>query len=343
MYQGHTVGVVVPAYNESGFVGEVVETLPDFVDRAYVVDDCSTDDTWTDIERAAAAVNTRTSADSRPPLHADGGQAFEPRIIAIRHEQNRGVGGALKTGYRRASEDGLDVVAVMNGDGQMDPDDLHRIIEPVVEGRADYAKGNRLTSPDHRSAMPAWRLFGNGVLTLWTKFVSGYWRIGDPQNGYTAISGTALDRIDLDRLYDGYGFLNDMLVHCNVNELRVEDVPMHSRYGNERSHIRYSKFVPSLSWLLCRRGAWRYKRKYVVGDFHPLVFLLVLGIVGGASGLVYAGWFVATVGVAALETLVSLVVVLLGGFFLSLAMVFDRLANERLEPDPARAHRGDRR
>ncbi|WP_290813734.1 glycosyltransferase family 2 protein [Halovivax sp.] len=421
MYEGHTVGVVVPAYNESGFVGEVIETLPAFVDRAYVIDDRSTDGTWAEIERAAAAVNERAAPERLPALHADGGRTraegrpahantgrtqadggpahaeggpanaeggpahadggpahadsgrtqtgggsahaesgrtqtgggsahadsgrtqaddrtypdgggtFDPRVVPIRHEENRGVGGAIKTGYQRAREDGLDVVAVMNGDGQMDPAILDRIVDPVVAGRADYAKGNRLSNADDRAEMPAWRLFGNGVLTFLTKCVSGYWRMSDPQNGYTAISGRALELIDLDRLYEDYGFCNDLLVHCNVHGMRVEDVPMRSRYGDERSHIRYSTFVPSLSWLLARRAAWRYKQKYVVSDFHPLVFLLVLGLLGGGAGLAFTGWFVATAGAATVETLVSLVVVLLGACFVALAMVFDRLANEPLE------------
>lgn len=356
MYDGHTVGVVVPAYNEAGLVGEVVETLPDFVDRAYVIDDRSTDGTWREIERAARRVNERArerdgaatgeretgesgSTDS-PAISADGGQVFDPRIVAIRHDRNRGVGGAITTGYERAREDGLDVVAVMNGDGQMDPAILDRIVEPIVAGRAAYAKGDRLSSPDHRTSMPHWRLFGNGLLTLLTKCVSGYWDVSDPQNGYTAISRDALESIDLDRLYDGYGFCNDLLVHLNVHGYRIEDVPMASKYGEERSHIRYSRFVPNLSWLLARRAGWRYTRKYVVADFHPLVFLLVLGLLGGTSGLLSLGWAVTSTGAASVETVLSLVVVLLAGFFVTLAMIFDRFETVDGVGAPSTGRRG---
>ncbi|MFW5974387.1 MAG: glycosyltransferase family 2 protein, partial [Natrialbaceae archaeon] len=311
----------------------VIETLPAFVDRAYVIDDRSTDGTWEEIERAAGRVNELATAEYDRRLHADGGLPSMRRVVPIRHERNRGVGGAIKTGYERAAEDGLDVVAVMNGDGQMDPGILDRIIDPFVDGRADYAKGNRLSRRDHREAMPAWRLFGNGLLTFLTKFVSGYWRMNDPQNGYTAISKRALEAIDLGRLYEGYGFCNDLLVHLNVHGLRIEDVEMRSRYGDERSHIRYSSFVPSLSWLLLRRALWRYKQKYVVTDFHPLVFLLGLGFVGGVAGLGYLGWSVSTAGLVSVEALVSVLIVLLAGFFLTLAMIFDRMANEPLESE----------
>ncbi|MFC4247921.1 glycosyltransferase family 2 protein [Natribaculum luteum] len=332
MYKGETVGVVVPAYNEAGFVGEVIETLPPFVDRAYVVDDRSTDDTWQEIQRTADRVNNRSETVYSNQIHADGGQVFSPRIEAIRHDRNRGVGGAIKTGYARACEDGMDVVAVINGDGQMDPSILDRIIDPVVEGRAEYAKGNRLSSREHREGMSTWRLFGNTVLTFLTKFVSGYWRMNDPQNGYTAISARALETIDVDRLYDGYGFCNDLLVHLNVHDMRIEDVEMESQYGDETSHIRYSTFVPKLSWLLLQRSIWRYNTKYVVADFHPLVFLLALGLAGAGAGVFFAGWSLASAGVVSVQGMLSVIVILLSGLFVTLAMVFDRLANERLQP-----------
>ena len=361
MYKGDTIGVVVPAYNESGFVGDVITTLPQFVDRAYVVDDCSTDGTWDEIQRAAAQMNHRPSASDSPSMestatepqtgdprtdasstdelpsdesteiHADGGQVFAPRIVTIRHEKNRGVGGAIKTGYHRAREDGLDVVAVMNGDGQMDPGILDRIVEPVVSGRAEFAKGNRLTRRAHRETMSAWRLFGNVLLTFLTKAVSGYWRMNDPQNGYTAISNRALETIDLDRLYDDYGFCNDLLVHLNVHELPIEDVEMESRYGNETSHIKYSRFVPKLSWLLARRAAWRYHQKYVLTDFHPLVFLILFGTMGLGLGSLFVGWSLVATGLTPVAGLLSTLVVMLAGLFLTLAMIFDRVANEKLE------------
>ena len=207
MYNGKTIGVVVPAHNEEAFVGRVIETDTAFVDRVYAVDDCSDDGTWEEIQRHAERANRERT--SEMPL-ADGGAYTETVVEAIRHDTNRGRGGAVKTGYRHAIEDGLDVVAVMDADGQMNPDMLDRIIEPVADGWADYAKGTRLLHRD-RKEMSGWRFFGNSLLTYLTKISSGYWRMSDPQNGFTAVSYEALSRIDIDSLYDDYGFLNDML------------------------------------------------------------------------------------------------------------------------------------
>ncbi|GAJ01980.1 unnamed protein product, partial [marine sediment metagenome] len=160
-------------------------------------------------------------------------------------------------------EDGMDVVVVMAGDNQMDPDYLPDILAPVVEGRADYSKGNRLLSPEYRKGMSGWRLFGNLVLTLLNKVASGYWHIVDPQNGYTAISRQTLERIDLDSIYPWYGYPNDMLIKLNVYGFRVVDVPHPARYGNEKSKITYGKYILKVSWLLLKGFFWRLKMKHI--------------------------------------------------------------------------------
>ncbi|WP_293030910.1 glycosyltransferase family 2 protein, partial [Natronococcus sp.] len=211
MYGGRTIAVVVPAYDEAGFVGDVLETIPDYVDRVYAVDDRSRDRTWVEITDRATRLNREATADrGRGTLVANDG-AFERRIVPIRHERNRGVGAAITTGYRRAISDGIDVTAVMAGDGQMDPAYLPALLDPIVDGEADYAKGNRLTDGGYRAEMPRFRLVGNAILTVLTRIASGYWRIGDPQNGYAAISRRALERLDLDAVYDRYGYPNDLL------------------------------------------------------------------------------------------------------------------------------------
>ena len=281
MYRDSTVGVVVPAYNEEGFVGEVIETMPDFIDRVYVVDDRSTDGTWAEIRECAAAAN---AAWNEGDADADEAARFDPRVVTVRHEDNGGVGAAIKTGYRLAREDGLDAVAVMNGDGQMDPDILPRMLDPVVEGEADYAKGNRLVYPDYREGMSSWRFFGNSVLSFLTKVASGYWQLTDPQNGYTVVSKRALEELDLDALYDDYGFCNHILVKLNAAELPVADVAMPAVYGDEQSSIRYAHFIPTLSWLLLGSFLWRLKRKHVVLGFHPLVVFYGVGALGAGVG-----------------------------------------------------------
>ncbi|WP_424005038.1 glycosyltransferase family 2 protein (plasmid) [Haloarcula salina] len=274
VYKGSEVGVVIPAYNEEGFIGEVIDSLPQFVDKVFVIDDCSTDDTWTEIKEyvdAAVPQAAVTDDSAEQVLVADGAgtsvganQSFlDRRIVPVRHQTNGGRGAAVKTGYDLALMSDMDVVAVLDGDGQMDPDILDRIIDPVVEGEADYAKGNRLISRQHCAQMSRWRLFGNVVLTLLTKVASGQWNMRDPQNGYTAISAEALDELDVDDLFDDYGFLNDVLIHLDSHGLTVQDVPMDAIYGDESSGIRYGSFVPKLSLLLLQGYIWRIQRKYL--------------------------------------------------------------------------------
>ncbi len=303
MYEGTTVGVVIPAYNEERFVGEVVETVPEYVDRVYVVDDCSTDDTWPAIRETFSKLGVPGADDDSVVPVADGATSgAEDRIVArdvptgsgspgrrfvaIRHETNAGVGGAIKTGYRNALADGVDVVAVMSGDGQMDPDILDQIIEPVVCGDSDYSKGNRLRYAEYRREMSGWRTFGNFLLTYLTRVSSGYWRMTDPQNGYTAISREALERVDLETLFEDYGFCNHLLVRLNTRGLRIADVPMRAVYGDETSSIRYGRFVPSLSVLLLKS----YLGRLVDGGEHgvgwPTATAQLLGIgslVGGVA------------------------------------------------------------
>jgi glycosyltransferase involved in cell wall biosynthesis len=260
---------------------------------------------------------------------ADGGAAFEPRVVPVQHEENRGVGGAIKTGYERAREDGLDVTTVISGDGQTEPDIVERIVAPVAEGRADYAKGNRLLDR-HNEDMPAFRRFGNVLLSALTKIASGYWRVMDPQNGSTAISRSALERIEIDGLYEDYGFANDLLVRLNVHGMTVADVERRAVYKDETSHISYGSFVPNVSLLLLRDFLWRLRAKYLVREFHPLAALYPLGAFAVGTG-----------GLALLRRLSdrgedpgvveSLVLAVLGVVCLSLAMVFDRRENDHLQ------------
>jgi len=207
MYRRHTIGVIVPAYNEEDHVGDVLATMPDFVDRIYAVDDDSTDDTCESFRRTRPPRGEGDRAESdalesgRPETGAsendaledeseqlraslpDGGAVVGPEIVPIRHAENQGAGGALRTGYVRARDDDIDITVTMDADGQMDPDQLPTLLDPIVEGDADYAKGNRLADRASRREMPPFRLFGNWVLTQLTKIASGYWRLQDPRTG----------------------------------------------------------------------------------------------------------------------------------------------------------------
>lgn len=283
MYRDHTVAVVVPAYNEADHVGAVIEEMPPLVDRIYAVDDASSDGTWETIRRYASGNGTERP-EAAPTAAADGG-SVDDRVVAIRHPTNRGAGGALLTGYRRALADGVDVTVAMDADGQMDPDYLPALLDPVVEGEADYAKGNRLAIPEHRAEMPRFRLFGNWLLSALTNVASGYWGVRDPQNGYTAISREALSAVDLDAVRTGHDYTNDLLVRLNVAGMDVADVAMPARYGDEGSTITYSQFVPRTASTLVASFLWRLRRRYLVQRLHPVALFYGAGAAGAATGL----------------------------------------------------------
>jgi len=331
MYRDHTVAAVVPAYNEAGLVGDVIRTVPDYVDRVYAIDDGSTDETWAEIEAAAESANERVD-----PLAADGGATWDDRVVPIRHDENAGVGAAIKTGYRRAHGDGVDVAVVMAGDGQMDPDVLEALLDPIVEGDADYAKGNRLLDTDAVREMPRFRLFGNVLLTLLTKIASGYWKSGDPQNGYTAVRLDAFDDVPLDSVYDDYGFANDLLVRLNCHEKRVADVALPAVYGEEESHIDYVPFVRNVSTLLLRSFLRRLHLRYVVREFHPLVVFYYAGAGAGVASAACLGLAARALGDADRAGSLPLALggLLVGCFavlFLGLAATLDRRESVPLE------------
>jgi len=238
MYKGKKIGVVVPAYNEERFIARVLETMPEYVDRVYVVDDASIDKT-SDITRAIASQNGK--------------------VKLLNHQQNGGVGKAITTGYHQALAEGIDITAVMAGDNQMAPVHLPMLLDPLVEGVADYAKGDRLSQPGYKKGMTRWRRLGNFLLTWLTRIAAGNYRLSDPQNGYTAINRQALDLLQKETFYSWYGYCNDMLVKLNAYKMRVLDVPIPARYGNERSKIKYRTYIPKVSWLLLRLWVWRLK------------------------------------------------------------------------------------
>jgi glycosyltransferase involved in cell wall biosynthesis len=217
------------------------------------------------------------------------------RLRVIHHGRNGGVGAAIITGYRLALEEaqGNDLVVVMAGDAQMDPGDLPRLLAPLARGQADYAKGNRLFTGQAWKIIPRHRYVGNAVLSLLTKVASGYWHVADSQSGYTAVTVEALKVLQLDRLYKRYGFPNHLLVELNNYDFRVRDVPIKPVYGiGEQSGIRLPSVIPRLSWLLLKCYFWRMKEKYVIRDFHPLVFFLGMGLLLGSGGVLLGCYIV---------------------------------------------------
>ena len=312
MVEGKRVAVVVPAFNEEQLVGETVRGIPGFVDRIYVVDDASIDAT---AERARAV--------------------GDERVEVIVLERNGGVGAAIIAGYERARDQGIDVTCVMAADNQMDPAELEAFVRPVARGEVDYAKANRLITGEAWRLIPRTRYLGNAVLSLLTKVASGYWHVADSQAGYSALSLDALRRLDLDRIYRRYGFPNDLLVHLNVISARVRDIPSRPIYGvGERSGIRVRTVAPRIALLLFKGFWWRMKEKYVIRDFHPLVFFYVLGTLMTLVGLIvgidvtirrFGGHQITT------PTIVLVALLLISGTqFTLFAMWFDQESNKDL-------------
>ena len=307
-----SVAVVVPAYNEEKLVGATVAGIPDFVDRVYVVDDASTDAT---VEHAREG---------------------DPRVEILRHEKNSGVGAAIVSGYRKAIEHEVDVTCVMAADGQMPAEDLEALAGPVARGEVDYAKANRLFTGQAWELIPRTRYLGNAVLSLLTKIASGYWHIADSQSGYTAVNLETLKLLDLDRLYPRYGFPNDLLVHLNVWNRRVRDFPSRPVYGvGETSGIRLRAVVPRISWLLLKAFLWRLREKYIIRDFHPLIFFWGLGLacLFTGIGLGIAVTVLRILGNAvAVGTVVLIALLVVSGLQLTLfAMWFDMESNKDLK------------
>lgn len=221
MLEGQRIGVVVPAYHEERLIGRTLRGIPAFVDHVIVVDDASADET----SRAALAVG-------------------DPRVEVLRHALNRGVGAAIVTGYAHAFDRGADVAVVMAGDAQMDPEDLPRLLEPIVHGRAGYAKGNRLAWPDARRRMPRMRWLGNVVLSALTRLATGA-KVQDSQCGYTALAAHAARALPLEQLWPRYGYPNDLLGQLVQHGVEVVDVPVRPVYADEKSGVgwRHALFV----------------------------------------------------------------------------------------------------
>ncbi len=257
MYREKSICVVVPAYNEEKLIGQTLGSIPPYVDHVAVVDDASSDDTAKIVDQIAAQ---------------------DPRVELIRHPKNRGVGAAIATGYIWCREREIDVAVVMAGDAQMDPDDLPKLLDPVVEDRTDYAKGNRLVTGEAWKKIPRHRYLGNMALTFLTKIASGYWHVTDSQCGYTALNKKALQLLPLEDIYPRYGVPNDLLVMLNIYNMRVADYPVNPIYGiGERSDLRVGSILFTLSFLMLRLFVRRMVQKHIIRDFHPLILFYAFG------------------------------------------------------------------
>ncbi len=321
MYRDRTVAVVVPCHNEQLLIRRVIETMPAYVDKIVIVNDKSTDNT---------AVVVREYVEKEPD-----------RVVLIDLEVNQGVGGAIAQGYIWCRDNKIQCTAVMAGDAQMDPNDLSMLLDPIVEDRADYSKGNRFFYDDAFRLIPKVRFFGNAGLSLLTKIASGYWHVADSQTGYTVANLRVLETIHLEGIYKRYGMPNDVLVKLNVYNFRVKDVPIKPVYGvGEKSGIKVRKVLFTIPMLLTRLFFYRLTRKYIIHDTHPLVLFYFLGFFLLAIDvplIIRAIWrFLQSHSGAAVSN-VNLLAILFCTFIgfqsLFFAMLFDMEANRDLKGD----------
>lgn len=270
-YNGLIVGVVIPCYKVQGKIGGVVSTIPDFVDKIWLVDDACPVKSWKEIE----AVQDR-------------------RVVVLHNLVNQGVGGAMVTGFREALESGVDIVIKIDGDGQMNPSLCLDLIQPIVKKEADFVKGCRFLSLQSLAQMPKVRLFGNSVLSFVNKIVSGYWDTMDPTNGFLAIHRAALSRLELEKLSRRYFFESDLLFRLGLTRSVVVDFPMEAVYADEVSNLSISNVIRTFPSKYLKRFFKRLFYMYLLRDFNfgsvALIFgtlFLSIGSIWGAGGWIY--------------------------------------------------------
>lgn len=262
------VAVVIPAYKVTAHVLGVIDKIGAECSRIYVVDDCCPDGSGRHVQAHCS----------------------DPRVRVLFHEKNKGVGGAVMTGYRAAIDENQDIVVKVDGDGQMDPAILPDFIAPIVAGEADYTKGNRFYDLDKILHMPTIRLVGNAALSFMAKLSTGYWDLFDPTNGYTAIHVNVLRRLPLKKISERYFFETDMLFRLNVLRAVAVDVPMDASYGDEKSNLKISKIIGEFLFKHVRNGCKRILYSYYLRDMSLASLELPLGLLLTLFGITYGGY-----------------------------------------------------
>ncbi len=300
------VAVVIPCYRVREHVLDVIAQIPVWVKLIICVDDACPEGTGNHIEE-----HTR-----------------DPRVVVIFHDENKGVGGATKTGYLQARARGAVIAVKLDGDGQMNPALMANFVAPVIEGAADYTKGNRFFSPDDARGMPTIRLFGNAILSFIAKLSTGYWNIFDPTNGYTALHLGLLDIIRLDKVSNRYFFESDLLFRLNIARMVVMDIPMKAVYESEVSGLRVGHVLLSFLGGNLKNFCKRIFYNYFLRDFQVASVEFLLGpcmLVVGALFGGYNWWLSLSTGVPATAgtAIIAALMVVLGTQFTLSALSFD--------------------
>ncbi|PKM08796.1 MAG: glycosyl transferase family 2 [Gammaproteobacteria bacterium HGW-Gammaproteobacteria-4] len=262
------IAVVIPCFRVVRHVLEVIAAIGPEVDAIYCIDDACP-------ERSGDVIEQRTS---------------DPRVRVIRHPSNQGVGGAVKSGYRRAIADGAQIIVKIDGDGQMDPALLPRFVAPILRGDADYTKGNRFWDISQIKAMPLARRLGNLGLSFMAKASAGYWNLFDPTNGYTAIHAAVAARLPLASISNRYFFETDILFRLNTLRATVLDVPMDASYGDEVSNLNAAKVFVEFVAKHLRNSVKRIAYNYFLRDLSIASLELVAAIALLGFGAVFGGW-----------------------------------------------------
>ena len=256
--------MVIPAYRVTNQIASVLKGIPSYVDQIFVVDDACPDGSG---------------------KHA--AKSKDKRVKILTHEKNLGVGGAVKTGYKAALKSGADVIVKLDGDGQMDPSLISELVAPIVEGKADYSKGNRFDTLEGLKEMPKIRIFGNAVLSFMAKISTGYWGITDPTNGFTAIHKTSLSGLQLSKISNDFFFESDMLFRLSVGRAVVLDLSMPARYGEEKSNLRIWKTLRDFPYKHFRNFTKRIFYSYYLRELNIASIELPAGISLFAFGVFF--------------------------------------------------------
>ena len=259
------IGVVIPCYKVCEHIMDVLSKIGQEVSRIYIIDDCCPDNSGEFVLR----------------------NCEDERITVIRNAMNLGVGGAVIEGYKAAVAEGIEIIVKLDGDGQMDPQLILNFITPIIEGKADYTKGNRFFDLKKIQSMPKIRLLGNAVLSFMTKFSSGYWNLFDPTNGYTAIHTDIARHLEYDKLSKRYFFETDMLFQLNILRAVVIDISMDAKYGNEKSHLKISRVIGEFLFKHARNFCKRLFYNYYLRDMSLASFELPLGLIMLFFGLIF--------------------------------------------------------
>jgi glycosyltransferase involved in cell wall biosynthesis len=283
----------IPAFNEEKTIAKVVLQTQHYVDKVFVCDDGSTDMTAEIAERLGATV--------------------------VKHEENKGKGRAMKTLFEEVTSLEPEVTVVLDADGQHNPSDIPRLVEPIIKGESDITVGNRYAG-NLRAAAPLYRQAGLAVINWVNKAIKDS-KVKDTQSGFRAYSFRALQAV-ADCESDGYSVESEQLILATRKNLKVREVPVTTKY---RGLDSTSKKTPLTQGL----GIIGFLLKMIVEE-RPLLFLGVPGVVSLLVGTVFGVWMLEIYATDHYITtniaLASIAFILIGFFCLSTAITLYALS-----------------